>query len=146
MWQLAIRTELPLKNDAGEIVAEDAWDAQHQDSNAGLWTKPISDWASGRSPAYKHRERMRVVPARQIYRTGAKVRPRKRILRSRAVKVRLVRARSKQSTRSVRTRPVRVLVEVLPSGCFHREICRDARDLVIGCAIHLRSPSCFKYG
>ena len=35
--------------------------------------------------------------------------------------------------------------EAVPSEEFVRDLCRDARDLVIGCAIHLCSPSCYKY-
>ena len=37
------------------------------------------------------------------------------------------------------------LREALLSEDFVREMCHDARDLVIGCAVHLCSPSCFKY-
>ena len=33
----------------------------------------------------------------------------------------------------------------LPSEDFLRDMCSDARDLVIGCAIHVCSPSCWKY-
>ena len=37
------------------------------------------------------------------------------------------------------------LRRALPSQDFLRELCADARELVIGCAIHVCSPSCFKY-
>ena len=37
------------------------------------------------------------------------------------------------------------LHEALPSESFIQEVCKDARDLVIGCAVHLCSPSCWKY-
>ena len=37
------------------------------------------------------------------------------------------------------------LREALPSEDFVREICQGARELVIGCAVHLCSPSCYKY-
>jgi len=33
----------------------------------------------------------------------------------------------------------------LPADDWIRELCHDARDLVIGCAIHVCSPSCFKH-
>ena len=33
----------------------------------------------------------------------------------------------------------------MPSDDWIREMCRDARDLVIGCGIHYCSPSCYKY-
>ena len=33
----------------------------------------------------------------------------------------------------------------LPSDDFIRAMCHDSRELVIGCAIHVCSPSCFKY-
>ena len=34
--------------------------------------------------------------------------------------------------------------QALPSAEWIREMCKDARDLVIGCGIHVCSPSCFK--
>ncbi|CAK0792583.1 unnamed protein product, partial [Prorocentrum cordatum] len=37
------------------------------------------------------------------------------------------------------------LAESLPSDEWIREMCRDARELVIGCGIHVCSPSCYKY-
>ena len=37
------------------------------------------------------------------------------------------------------------LKEALPSDEWIRELCNDARDLVIGCAVHVCSASCFKY-
>ena len=37
------------------------------------------------------------------------------------------------------------LREAVPSEDFVREMCHDARELVIGCAVHLCSPSCYKY-
>ena len=37
------------------------------------------------------------------------------------------------------------LRDALPSEDFIRELCHDARNLVIGCAIHVCSPSCYKY-
>ena len=40
---------------------------------------------------------------------------------------------------------LRTLREALPSEEYIRELCADARDLVIGCTIHVCSPSCFKY-
>ena len=39
----------------------------------------------------------------------------------------------------------RVVREALPSEEFVRAMYHDARVLVIGCAVHLCSPSCFKY-
>ena len=38
-----------------------------------------------------------------------------------------------------------VLREAVPSDAFVREVCKDARDLVVGAAIHICSPSCWKY-
>jgi len=40
---------------------------------------------------------------------------------------------------------VQELRAALPSDAFIREACADARDLVIGCAVHVCSPSCWKY-
>ena len=40
---------------------------------------------------------------------------------------------------------VEELRAALPSEAFLREACADARDLVIGCAVHVCSPSCWKY-
>ena len=40
---------------------------------------------------------------------------------------------------------VQELRAALPSDDFIREACADARDLVIGCAVHVCSPSCWKY-
>ena len=37
------------------------------------------------------------------------------------------------------------LREAIPPDDFIREMCQDARELVIGCAVHLCSPSCYKY-
>ena len=37
------------------------------------------------------------------------------------------------------------LREAMPSEDFLRHVCFDARDLVIGCAVHVCSPSCWKY-
>ena len=37
------------------------------------------------------------------------------------------------------------LKQALPSDEFIRELCKDARDLVIGCAVHVCSNSCYKY-
>ncbi|CAK0895070.1 unnamed protein product, partial [Prorocentrum cordatum] len=37
------------------------------------------------------------------------------------------------------------LAESLPSEEWIREMCHDARELVIGCGIHVCSPSCYKY-
>ena len=34
-----------------------------------------------------------------------------------------------------------ILREAVPSEDFIREMCHDARELVIGCAVHLCSPS-----
>ena len=33
----------------------------------------------------------------------------------------------------------------LSSGTFIRDLVKDSRELVIGCAIHVCSPSCYKY-
>ena len=38
-----------------------------------------------------------------------------------------------------------VLREALPSDAFIREVCKDARDLVVGAAIHLCFPTYWKY-
>ena len=59
-WQTAIRPDLPLRNDAGEEVSEEAWTTEHRESDAGLWTKKISDWASGNFLAYRLGKRTRV--------------------------------------------------------------------------------------
>ena len=40
---------------------------------------------------------------------------------------------------------VTALEKALPSQDFIKAICHDARDLVIGCAIHLCTKSCWKY-
>jgi hypothetical protein len=113
-WQTAHRPHLPLRNDAGEEVTEEAWNTEHRESDAGLWTKKISDWASGKFPAYRLGLRTRVEG--------------------------LSRERSRSDAKAEA-----VLREVVPSEDFIREMCHDARDLVIGCAVHLCSPSCFKY-
>ena len=113
-WQAATRPDLPLRNDAGQEVTEEAWKTEFTESNAGLWTKKISDWASGKFPAYRLGERTRIEA--------------------------LSRERS-----STDADAERVLREALPSEDFLREMCHDARELVIGCAVHLCSQSCFKY-
>ena len=41
--------------------------------------------------------------------------------------------------------PLEELRQALPSEDFIREMCHDARELVIGCAIHVCSQSCYKY-
>lgn len=113
-WQAATRPNIPLRSMAGEEVTEEAWKTEHREADAGLWTKKISDWASGKFPAYRLGERTRVEGLSQE------------------------RSPSEANADAV-------LREALPSADFVREMCHDARDLVIGCAVHLCSPSCFKY-
>ena len=74
-----------------------------------MWTKKISEWASGKFPSYRVGERDRAEATRSNAEALVKLR------------------------------------EAIPAEDFVREMCRDARDLVIGCAVHLCSPSCFKY-
>ena len=113
-WQTATRPDLPLRNNAGAEVTEEAWKTEHIESDAGLWTKKISEWASGKFPAYRLGERTRVEGlSRDLSPSEANV----------------------EGT----------LREAIPSEDFVREMCHDARDLVMGCAVHLCSPSCFKY-
>ena len=59
-WQKATRPNLPFRNTVGQEVTEEAWKTEHSESEAGLWTKKISDWASGRFPAYRLGERTRI--------------------------------------------------------------------------------------
>ena len=40
---------------------------------------------------------------------------------------------------------IQELQDALPSEDFVREVCKDARGLVIGSAVHVCSPSCWKY-
>ncbi|CAK0862279.1 unnamed protein product, partial [Prorocentrum cordatum] len=79
-YHRAIRPDLPLRNNGGEIV--------------GYWRRPLSSSASGIFPRY---------------RGGG------------------------------------TLAKSLPSEEWIREMCRDVRELVIGCGIHVCSPSCYKY-
>ena len=113
-WQTARRPDLPLRNNAGEEVTEEEWKTDHSESDAGLWTKKISEWASGKFPTYRLGERTRVEGLSRDHSPPA--------------------ASIEGSVR-----------EAVPSEDFLREMCHDARDLVIGCAVHLCSPSCFKY-
>ena len=113
-WQTAVRPELVLRNNAGAEVTEEAWNTEHSESDVGLWTKKISDWASGKFPAYRLGERPRIegLPGDRSPSEG---------------------------------HAARILREAVPAGDFVREMCHDARELVIGCAVHLCSPSCYKY-
>ena len=113
-WQTATRPDLPLRNNAGEEVTAEEWEVEHRESDPCLWTKKISDWASGKFPAYRLGERTRIEGL-----SGDRV----------------------PSDANAEGQ----LREALPSEDFVREMCHDARDLVIGCAVHLCSPSCFKY-
>ena len=47
-WPIAVRANLPLRNNAGEVVTEDQWKAEHLVGNTGLWTRKISEWSAGR--------------------------------------------------------------------------------------------------
>ena len=49
------------------------------------------------------------------------------------------------STAEGHLQPSEVLRRAMPSEEWLRNLCHDARDLVIGCAIHTCSPSCWKY-
>ena len=52
-WQNATRPDLPLRNGAGEEVSEEAWQKAQVESNASLWIKKVSEWASGQFPSYR---------------------------------------------------------------------------------------------
>ena len=52
-WQPAVRPDLPLRSNAGDEVTEEQWNAEHNESDVSLWTKKISEWASGKFPAYR---------------------------------------------------------------------------------------------
>jgi hypothetical protein len=97
-WQEAVRAELPLRNDAGDVVDRAEWAAEFDAATRGVWSKPITAWASARKPDYRLGE--------------------------------------------VDTEGMR---RALPSDDFIRELFQDARELVIGCAVHVCSTSCFKY-
>ena len=113
-WQTAIRPDLPLRDDTGEEISEEAYKMKYSTSNADLWNKKISEWASGRFPGYRLGESTRI--------DG------------------LSRERS-SSEEDVD----QILREAVPAEDFLRHVTHDARELVIGCAIHLCSASCFKY-
>ena len=49
------------------------------------------------------------------------------------------------AVRSLDPEALDALRAALPPEDFIREVCHDARELVIGCAIHVCSPSCWKY-
>ena len=113
-WLVATRPELPLRNNAGEEVTEEAWKAEFEETNGSVWTKKITEWASGTFPAYRlgyreHAEGLSQGNARSSGSVDALVR------------------------------------EAVPCDEFIREMCRDARGLVIGCSVHLCCPSCWKY-
>ena len=116
-WQPAIRPDLPLRNDAGDEVSEEAWKIEYDESNANLWSKKISDWASGRIPSYRLGE---CVPCNGL---------------SSAI----------GAAPSADPDTVCNFREALPPEDFVRQMCSDARDLVIGCAVHVCSSSCYKY-
>ena len=109
-WQKAVRPDLPLRNNAGQVVTEEEWVAEHNELDKNLWAKKISDWASGKFPSYRLGERTHADGLSEG---------------------------SASSEAKLR--------EAVPSEDFVREMCRDARELVIGCAVHLCSPSCYKY-
>ena len=113
-WQKAVRPKLPLRNNAGEDVTEEEWVAEHNESDKNLWTKKISDWASGKFPWYRLGERTRAEGL-----SGGSA--------------------SSDGTAEAELR------EAVPPEDFVRKMCHDARELVIGCAVHLCSPSCYKY-
>ena len=100
-WQPAMRPDLPLRNDQGEAVDKETWQNERAEAAKGLWSTPLSEWASGKLPSYRL-------------------------------------GHSAQSAMDE-------LRQALPSDAWIKEVCGDARDLVIGCAVHVCSPSCFKY-
>ena len=113
----ATRADLPYRNSAGDVVDLDVWTADYQATTKGMWSKPISAWPSAALPAYRHAESD----------AGTET------------------TRAGTPHGSDEGEPLRVLREALPSEAFIKRVCEDARDLVIGCAVHVCSPSCFKY-
>ena len=106
MWQPAVRPALPLRSDARDELTEEEYKRRYDEANTSLWTKKISDWASGRFPQYRVGERTRV--------------------------------ESLSGDSSSTEEPhAKLLREAVPSEDFLNHITHDARDLVIGCAIHL---------
>lgn len=97
-WPAAVRAELPLRNDVGEVVERDEWTAEFAATTRNMRSRPISASASARMPDYR-----------------------------------------------VGQADIDELQRALPSDEFIRELFQDARELVIGCAIHVCSSSCFKY-
>jgi len=115
-WKSATRPSIPLRNRAGEVVDRETWAAEYEEESRGMWARPISRWSSGRCPAYRLGERDRSPPTEA---TACPDPPGEGALK--------------------------VLREAIPADEWLRSFCQDARDLVIGCAIHVCSPSCFKY-
>ena len=48
-WPAAVRAELPLRNDVGEVVEQDEWTAEFAATTRNMWSRPISASASARS-------------------------------------------------------------------------------------------------
>jgi hypothetical protein len=126
----AVRPNLPYRNSAGEAVDHAEWAAEDGAASKGLWTKPVSTWASATLPAYRLGEREASVQSAHVAQThgdDAHVLQRP------------------HGNDGAGDEPLQELRESMPSEEWIRHMCSDARDLVIGCAVHVCSPSCFKY-
>ena len=126
----AVRPNLPYRNSAGEAVDHAEWAAEYGAASKGLWTKPVSTWASATLPAYRLGEREASVQSAHVAQThgdDAHVLQRP------------------HGNDGAGDEPLQELRESMPSEEWIRHMCSDARDLVIGCAVHVCSPSCFKY-
>ena len=85
-----------------------------------MWSRSVSTWPSGSFPSY----RLGVASLVSNGLTDAKHAP-----------------RNEQGN----LKPLEELRRALPSEEWLRHLCHDARELVIGCAVHTCSPSCWKY-
>ena len=126
----AIRVDLPYRNNAGDIVDREEWTTEYECSTKGLWSKPISAWPSGTLPAYRHAECKAHTQSTQVAPTlcdDAHL------------------SQGVPSDDQAGEDPLQALRGAMPSEEFIRSMCHDARDLVIGAAVHVCSPSCYKY-
>ena len=120
---MATRAELPYRNTKGDIVDRETWTADYDATSKGMWSRSISAWPSATLPGYRLGEHDAPVtaPPTPVPNLCGDVRG------------------------GDAPEPLRVLREALPSADFIRDLCHDARDLVVGCAVPVCSPSCFKY-
>ena len=117
----AVRADLPLRLTSGEVVDSEAWQEARAAETTSIWSKSINTWAAGSFPEY----RLGITRGSIEVPSEASV------------------DEKTDCPNSALASPLER--RMIPSEEWIRKVCFDARELVIGCAVHVCSPSCWKY-